>query len=180
MTYKLLFILLEGNDDERFFDKVFKPLFEKRSRIIKFWKYSQQQQKRTLNLIRSIESMNGDYIYVTDLNDAPCTTAKKEGIKSELGQRMKEDNIIVVIREIEGWYLAGLDESTSKKLGMSKNMVSTDRLTKEEFNQLVPKSISRIEFMQKILKNYGVEIAKGKNTSFGYFLNKWINDSIGV
>jgi len=38
----------------------------------------------------------------------------------------------------------------------------------------------RIEFMREILKNYDAEIAKERNRSFGYFLNKWITDNNGV
>ena len=40
--------------------------------------------------------------------------------------------------------------------------------------------MSRIEFMRKILENYDIDIGKEKNNSFGYFLNKWVNDGNGV
>lgn len=176
MTYKLLFILLEGNDDERFFEKVVKPLFQKRSCTIRFWKYSQQKHERIVNLIKSIKSMNGDYIYVRDFNNAPCITAKKEEIKSKFNQIITEDKIIVVVKEIESWYLAGLDERALKKVGIRKKIRTTANITKKEFNQLIPKNMPRIEFMRKILKNYDVEIAKVRNRSLGYFLNKWTNN----
>ncbi|MFQ6072426.1 MAG: hypothetical protein ACE5KT_06980 [Methanosarcinales archaeon] len=180
MTYKLLFILLEGNDDERFFEKVVKPLFQKRSCTIRFWKYSQQKHERIVNLIKSIKSMNGDYIYVRDFNNAPCITAKKEEIKSKFNQIITEDKIIVVVKEIESWYLAGLDERALKKVGIRKKIRTTANITKKEFNQLIPKNMPRIEFMHEILENYNVETAKRRNKSFKYFLNKWINDSNGV
>ena len=182
MANKRLFILLEGDDDERFFESVAEPLFKERYTMIKIYKYSQkpQKHKKTANFIKSIESMKADYIYVIDFNNAPCITAKKEEIMGELDYTVTGNKIIVVVKEIEGWYLAGLDEKTSKRLGIRKKIRTTDKITKEHFNQLIPKDMPRIEFMLKILENYEVGVAEGKNRSFGYFLNKWINDGKGV
>ena len=172
MSYKRLFILIEGNDDERFFENILKSLLQERYSAIKFWKYSQQKQVRIVNLVKSINSMKADYIFARDFNDSPCITAKKERITGEFKQ-ITEDKIIVVVKEIESWYLAGLDENTSKKVGIRKKIRTANRITKEEFNQLIPKNMPRIEFMRNILENYDVEIAKRRNRSFGYFLNKW-------
>ena len=116
--------------------------------------------------------MKADYIFARDFNDSPCITTKKEKITGEFKQ-ITEDKIIVVVKEIESWYLAGLNENTSKKVGIRKKIRTANRITKEEFNQLIPKNMSRIEFMRNILENYDVEIAKRRNRSFGYFLNKW-------
>jgi hypothetical protein len=172
MSYTLLFILLEGDDDERFFEKIVKSVLQKRYSAIKIWKYSQQKQERMVNLVKSINSMKADYIFARDFNDSPCITAKKESITGKFKQ-ITEDKIIVVVKEIESWYLAGLDENTSKKVGIRKKIRTEDRITKEDFNQLIPKNMPRIEFMRNILENYDVEIAKRRNRSFGYFLNKW-------
>jgi len=171
MTYKRLVILLEGNDDERFFKKIVKPFFQKRYSV-EFWKYSRLKDARIVNFVKSINAMKADYIFARDFNDAPCVTAKKEKITGKFNQ-VTEDKVIVVVKEIESWYLAGLDENASKKLGIRKKIGITDNITKEHFNQLIPKNMPRTDFMQEILKNYDVEIAKGKNSSFGYFLNKW-------
>jgi len=43
MPDKLLYILLEGDDDERFFKKIVKPLLQRRYSTIKCWKYSQKK-----------------------------------------------------------------------------------------------------------------------------------------
>ena len=82
MLYKLLFILLEGDDDERLFEKIVKPLLQERYSTTKFWKYSQQKQEKIVNFVKSINSMKADYICVRDFNDAPCITAKKEKINN--------------------------------------------------------------------------------------------------
>ena len=176
MDYMLLFILIEGDDDERFFERVVKPFFQKRYSAVKFWQYAKENKKRRANFIKSIASIKADYICVGDIDNVPCVTSKKEKITDGFGKKITADRIVVVIRSIESWYLAGLDENASKKLGIRKKIKTTDNLIKEHFNQLIPKKMPRSEFMQKILENYDVEMAKGNNRSFGYFLNKWMND----
>ena len=172
MSYKHLFILLEGNDDERFFEKIVKSLLQERYSTIKIWKYSQRKQEKIVALVNSINSMKADYIFARDFNDSPCITAEKEKITGKFKQ-IADDKIIVVVKEIESWYLAGLDENTSIKVGIRKKIRTANRITKEDFNRLIPKNMARIEFMRNILENYDVEIAKRRNRSFGYFLNKW-------
>jgi hypothetical protein len=176
MAYNLLFILIEGDDDERFFESVVKPFLQERYSAIRFWQYAEENEKRKVNFIKSINSMKADYICIGDIDDVPCITAKKEKITDDFSKKITVDRIAIVIKEIESWYLAGLDETVSKKLGIRKKIKTTDNITKEHFNQLIPKKMPRPEFMLKILENYDVEVADGKNRSFGYFLNKWMND----
>ncbi|MEA1868571.1 MAG: hypothetical protein U9N09_00165 [Euryarchaeota archaeon] len=154
MDYKLLFILIEGDDDERFFESVVEPFLQERYSVIKFWQYAEENGKRKVNFIKSINSMKADYICVGDIDDVPCITAKKEKITDDFGKKITTDKIVIVIREIEGWYLAGLDKKASKKIGIRKKIGTTDNITKEYFNQLIPKKMPRPEFMQKILGNY--------------------------
>ncbi len=176
MDYKLLFIFIEGNDDKRFFESVVAPSLQEKYSAIKFPKYAEKDKKRKVNFIKSINAMKADYICIGDIDDVPCITAKKEKITDGFDKRITVDRIAIVIKEIEGWYLAGLDEKTSKKLGIREKIKTTDKITKEHFNQLIPKGMPRSVFMRKILENYDVEVAEGKNESFGYFLNKWMND----
>lgn len=78
----------------------------------------------------------------------------------------------MVIKKIESWYLAGLDDSPCKQLGIP-SYTNTEDITKEQFNRLMSKKFdSRIDFMQEILKYFQVEIAKQKNKSFNYLLEK--------
>jgi hypothetical protein len=176
MDYKLLFILIEGDDDERFFESVVKPFIQERYSAIKFWQYAKENEMRKVNFIKSINSMKADYICVGDIDNVPCVTFKKEKITDGFGKKITADRIVIVIRAIESWYLAGLDEKAAKKLHIRKKIETTDNVIKKHFNQLIPKNMPRPVFMQKILENYDVEIAKGKNRSFGYFLTKWMND----
>lgn len=57
--------------------------------------HSQEKREYIENFIRSIKSMNfADYIFVVDINNAPCVTAKKQEIQSKL--KNIDDNRIAV------------------------------------------------------------------------------------
>jgi len=171
-AYKLLFIFVEGDDDERFFNKILYPKLQEKYDIVKIIKYATMKKEKVDNFIKSINAMGADYIYLTDINSSPCITAKKEEIQKK-HPNIDKDKIIVVIKEIESWYLAGLDNKVCRQLKI-KNFANTNNVTKEDFNSLIPKKFtSRIDFMSEILKNFSIEIAKQKNKSFRCFVEKY-------
>lgn len=170
MPYRQLRILVEGNDDERFFERI-RTILEKKYDFIQTWKYQQKTNKQVRNFLQSIKEMDSSYIFVKDINRAPCVTEKKQRIKRKYG-RIDISNLIIVIKEIEGWYLAGLDDESCKELGL-RLFSNTNDLTKEHFNNLIPNKFdSRIDFMVEVLKRFSLETAKQKNKSFSYFMSK--------
>ena len=179
MLGKTLYILVEGNDDIRFFEYVVKPLIQEKFSSIKIVPYQGRGPKKTNEFIRVINVMGAEYILVRDLNGAPCIPSKKAEIKSKC-KIIEEKKILIVDKKIEGWYLGGLNEITLKDLRIRKKINTTDKTDKEEFNHLIPKNLSSLQFKLKILRNYDVETAKTKNSSFRYFFNKWINDVSSV
>lgn len=171
MGYKRLFIWVEGEDDIRFFNKIIKPMFETNYDLVEVISYATLKEKKVGNFLKSIKAMNADYIYVTDINNTPCITAKKQKIQNKL-KNINEDRIAVVVKEIEGWYLAGLSNTEFKNLKI-RIPNTTNNITKEQFNDLIPKKFdSRIDFMIEILKYFSIKIAKQKNKSFKYFIEK--------
>lgn len=172
MTYKRLWVLLEGNDDERFFEGVIRPKLENVYDSVKSWQYAQKQIKKIKNFLQSIEAMDSDIFFVGDINNCPCVSAKKDEAIVSYGQGLNTSNIIVVIREIESWYLAGLTNKKCRELSL-RTIRKTDNITKEKFDALIPgKFDSRIDFMVEILKRFSVNAAKQKNKSFGYFMSR--------
>ncbi|RJS80423.1 MAG: hypothetical protein DRP84_12435 [Spirochaetes bacterium] len=172
MPYKLLFIWVEGDDDKRFFDKILLLKFQEKYDTVKVIKYAEMKRGKVDNFIKSIKAMGADYIYLTDINDSPCITAKKKEIQSKY-KNIDNDKMIVVVKEIEGWYLAGLDNKVCKQFKID-SFANTDNVTKEKFNALIPKKFtSRVDFISEILKNFSIEIAKQKNNSFQYFAKKY-------
>jgi len=171
VEYKRLWILVEGNDDERLVEKI-KYVFENKYEFVQIWKYAQQPHKKTQGFLKSINSMRSDYFFLRDINQSLCITARKEKVANTYGELIDLNKIIVVIKEVESWYLAGLDNNNCKELGLEA-FDRTDETTKEQFNSLIPNRFdSRIDFMQEILKRFCIKTAKEKNASFDYFMSK--------
>ena len=172
MAYRRLWVLIEGTDDEIFFEQVVKPEIEARYDFIGFWQYAQEPRKRTQDFLRSITSMNANYFLLADINDLPCLTAKKDWIQSRYGKAIHVTRAIIVVPEIESWYLAGLNEEACTELGIQTS-TDTDEMTKEKFNNLIPKTFdSRIDFMVEVLKRFSIKTAVRKNRSFDYFARR--------
>ena len=173
MGYKRLFIWVEGEDDVRFFNKIIKPLLEKKYSLVEVRSYARMAIKKMNGFLRSIKAMNAEYIYVTDINDAPCITAKKQQIQSQLKNITKE-RIVVVRKEIESWYLAGIGDAHSEKLKI-RSFRNTDSVSKEYFDNLLPRGFdSKIDFMLEILKYFSIKTARQKNKSFRYFIDNYV------
>lgn len=175
MGYKRLFIFVEGEDDARFFGKTIKPRMQKKYDLVQIINHCARSKREKINnFIRSIKAMNAAYIYIRDINNAPCVTAKKQEIQSKL-RNIDVNRIIVVIKEIESWYLAGLSEEKSRRLGIHIFKKTTDHISKEDFNGLIPKKFdSRIDFMVEVLKFFSIKTAKEKNKSFEYFAKNYL------
>lgn len=115
--------------------------------------------------------MSVDYLFFCDVNSAPCVTAKKQQLRQTY-QQIETDRVIVVYREVESWYLAGLDQTSCRSLRI-RHLPDTNNVTKEQFNQLMPKPVTaRAVFLQQILRHFSVEVAKQKNGSFRYLCQK--------
>jgi len=174
-VYKELFVFVEGDDDERFFDGIIKPILSEKYDSVVIRQWAQEGRSKIDNYLKSIksENWNAHYILVTDM-DTPCVTAKKDGIQRRF-KNVDRDRIMVVIKEIESWYLAVLDDDRSKKFGI-RSFRTTEDITKEQFNALIPKEFgSEIDFMQEIVKpsNFDTQTAKRKNRSLRYFVEKY-------
>ncbi len=111
--------------------------------------------------------MNADYIYLADINTAPCVSAKKEHIAAAY-PHIDQSRIFVVVKEIESWYLAGLDENKCRSLKV-RSFANTEQVGKEQFEALVPKKRSLVEFKIEVLRRFSIEVARQKNRSFDYF-----------
>jgi hypothetical protein len=175
MSPKQLFIFVEGTNDERFFERVVKPKLQQSYKVIFIHTYAERKDKykKINDFLQSIASLKAEYIFVTDIDNSPCITAKKEEIRNRI-RYIDANRILVVVKEIESWYFAGLDNIRSKKLKIRRIFENTNNLTKEQFKALIPKSFdSEIDFMIEILNLFSIEIAKNKNDSFKYFLEKF-------
>jgi hypothetical protein len=174
VAYKRQFIWVEGPDDQLFFDKVVKPLFVDRYDQVEIRTYADQSKTYLDRFLVSIKAMGADYFLVGDINSTPCITARKERLL-DIYKKVDENMLQIVIKEIESWYLAGLNEAALRQFGLPL-LNNTNQTTKEDFNRLIPKRFTaRIDFLQEILKLYSADAACRKNASFQYFIDKHIS-----
>ncbi len=166
-----IYLFVEGQDDKRFFEKIFAVKF---NRAVKIIEYAQKKEEKIESFIRSINKMGCDYIFFADLDNSRCITEKKEALTKKI-KCLDKGKIIVVIKEIESWYLAGLDDKSRKKLGIKIKQKKTDGITKEKFRKMVPKKYQRslINFKIEVLNLFSIETATSKNSSLKYFVEKY-------
>jgi len=169
---KRLFIFVEGEDDIRFFGRIIKPLFMSRYDAVEIIPYAGLKRQKVNNLLISITKMKSDYILAADIDQERSVRDKKQVLYGWFSN-ISGGNIVVVIREIESWYYAGLTGGDAALLGVPV-LASTDELTKEDFNALIPERFdSRIDLMFEILKSYSLETAVRQNQSFRFFIERY-------
>lgn len=172
MTSRRLFLFVEGNDDERFFAKVIVPLLEPWYRSVHIVKFACMKRSSVCRLVTGVRRMKDDCLVFADIDNEPGVKAKKH-ILTERFCVLESREIIVIIREIESWYLAGLDEAAERDLSLPHHS-STDDLSKEYFNSRIPRHfVSRIAFMLEILSRFSAPVACRKNKSFHYFVTRF-------
>lgn len=170
---QILYFLVEGPDDERFIERVVKPLLERHYSSVPIFRYARMAPSKVRTLIKSIHNQNDNYLLFGDLDDGPCVTSQKINLRNRF-EFLNDGRIVIVSREIESWYYAGLSGRSCKRIGIQK-LEKTDNLIKEQFNSLVSEKFSDIDnSMVEILNHFDLDEAKKKNTSFAYFLRKHI------
>ena len=169
---KRLYILVEGEDDVRFFGRILKPLFVSRYDSVEIIPYASIKRVKVNNFLISMVQMKNDYIFVADI-DTESSVRDKKQILYHWYSNVGGSNIVIVIIEIESWYYAGLTDAVLQKFGLPA-LPSTDEMTKEDFNALIPPSFdSRIDFMFEILKSFSFVTAARHNRSFQFFFERY-------
>ena len=174
MPPKSLLILIEGDTDKILFDKVIKPLLKRKYHPVSIRKYSELGKEGTNSIIKTFIKNGDDYIFITDIDKAKCISGKKQEMMREFSNIHDGHKIIVVKKEIESWYIAGLENNECKEFGFDPPS-NTDKLGKGVFKEMRAKSGFKNDkaFMQEILRNFDIETAKQGNTSFKYFVDKY-------
>ncbi len=169
---KRLFILVEGADDVRFFGRIIKPLFAPQYDSVEIVPYACTKREKVNRFLRSVSLMKSDYIFVADIDSEHSVRDKKQILYHRFSN-VDGSSIVVIIREIESWYYAGVTRTVTQELGIAE-IPSTDELTKEDFNARIPRRFdSRIDFMFEILKSFSLETAARKNQSFHFFVSHY-------
>ncbi len=174
MPYTRYFIWVEGDDDERFVKRVIKPILDRKYDYVEIISYASMALKKIKSYLESLRAMGARFVYLTDIDSEPCVTAKKGKLRVKRGC-IEEERIVVIIKEIESWYFAGLNLESMKEMKIPDPIGDMSYINKEEFHKMIPgRYDSRIDFMSEILKRYSIEMAKKGNSSFKYFMEKHV------
>ena len=77
MPYRQVWVLVEGADDERFFEHILEPLLRNRYDHAAKWPYASVPDRKIKAFIKSISAVNADYWLLGDINSSPCITSKR-------------------------------------------------------------------------------------------------------
>lgn len=163
------FLFVEGYYDEVFVKKISEKLQIKCE--IKIVKYAMTQDAKVSSYLQSIISQKIQFLFIADRDiDHYKTTVDRE---KELYRRypcLNSSNHILVIPEIEGWYIAGLNQKSVKKLKL-KNLPLPDECTKEKFIATLPSQQDGTPIRNDMLKLYDIHFAETRSSSFRKFVS---------
>ncbi len=167
-----LVVWVEGDRDIRFFEAV-KPRLATVFDQVLVKEYRQTKPALVNRLLHAMSHQGFEHIFVADMNSAPCVTSRKQKVKEHYSA-LKDHEIIVVSKEIESRYLAGLTADGAVALKV-KCPNSTDSLTKEDLDRLKPSRFdSGIDFLLESLKCFDATTARKRNKSFEYFHRRYL------
>jgi len=174
MTFRRLFLFVEGDDDERFFRSVLLPTFQSTYQDIQFVQFTRLKKEKVRGFLQSIAGMRADYIFVHDLDQLPCATAARDKLLKVFPQ-VSGDRVQIVKAEIESWYCAGLPEGHPWESLASQPHLDTSTVTKEAFEAAALRiGAPRVATMLEILESFDREAAERRNESFRRFVRKFI------
>ena len=160
-------LFVEGNDDERFFKRVlhskFKKKYQTEVHIIRY----QEIKKGAIE--GYIKSFDYNCFFFRDNDHGDCKKFCEKLLKDY--DKLSKEKIIVIIEEIESWYLAGINKEVAKQYKIKLD-TTTDNLTKEHFKDIIKKSLFGYDItdaMSEILIKFNFEQAKKRNSSFNSF-----------
>lgn len=160
----MIHIFVEGPDDERFFSKIYGVCFES----FKIIQYAGWPPAKINSFIHSIDCMpNSDYIFLGDADGK--TIEEKKVLLLDRYSNLTSDKLFIVQYEIESWYYAGASPAVCQKLKLKQYIYNTDNVTKEEFNNKLPKRTDRKFVMAELLELYKLSVAVNRNASLLLF-----------
>ncbi len=172
MPYRRFFLFVEGDDDARFFARIFIPRLRPVYQDVSTVQYAKLKRTKIDAFLASVGSMGADYLFVGDLDRLPCAAAKKDHLR-RAHARLDPARILVVKMEIESWYCAGLGEEHPRfgALDLAR-CPETSVITKERFGAAMAQRTTRLEAMIELLEAFDLATAVRRNESFRYFARK--------
>jgi hypothetical protein len=164
------FIFIEGYYDELFFKKILNIL--KIDEKVELFQYSQKSDIKVNNYLSSLRSQSIQFLFVADDDGQNYSSTISRICKlKQRYPKLSEDEIVLVVPEIEGWYMAGLTTKNAKQIKL-KDLPNPNECTKELFISKLPGRADGTSIRTMIMDNYNVELAKKNSPSFKNFIEK--------
>lgn len=171
--------LVEGPDDKRFVETVFKPRIDGKPDVVK---YAQKSTADVNNLVSAFAGVCDDHYYVTDLDRG---NEERGGCRScderEVYEKRRYDilnpfDVLVAVDAVEGWLLAGVSDAVATE-GQVPVPSTTDHVGKPEFTEAFEQSTfgDKETFVDRIFGDYDYDLARERNDSFRY-----VADAVGL
>jgi hypothetical protein len=170
-----LFLLVEGDDDDRFCGSVITPERVPAYSDVSTWQWS--PRKTTVTDERFIDGVvaNGDdYFLLADLDDLDYAESRREAICQRFSS-CDRTHVIVVERAIEAWYVAGLDLAVQTALKIDRGRIPnrTDDFRKADLRGVMPSRYKATNaFLRDVLRRFSIAEARGRNRSFDDFARR--------
>lgn len=170
----ILFTYVEGYYDRIFVENVLSDFFnEKHQMTLIPIEYSRKSKSGINKDIKSKSKYN--YLLFADLDKSkyPCITSKKDKL-NEVFSYLDMSKCFIVKEEIESWFLAGIDNNLDEFKAFDIP-ASTDSITKEKFDEILESNgvLDKSAFLIDVSKNFDIELATRRNSSFNYFIEKF-------
>lgn len=181
MAYRQLFLLVEGENDARFFEYVLIPLLNRDYQQVKPVQVRAWRKEKLKSFLRSVQAMGADYLLVRDLDFHPCVTAARDTFIRH-HPFVDPARIQIVKVEIESWYCAGIP-ANDPEFGTLKiaTCSETDGVNKESFDTAIgQQGRFRNPILLALLERFDLETAARRNGSFRYFLRKYLKHGVGA
>lgn len=81
--------------------------------------YSGLKPEQRKNWLRTLNGMGYEVIILTDKENSPCITACKRRVRKDFGGIAVEQYVVVVVSEIESWYIAGATNDFAREYGIT-------------------------------------------------------------
>ena len=159
---------------EGYYDEVFVKTISEHLQIkcaITIVKYSSMPDAKVVNYLKSLISQKIQFLLIANRDKDQYNSINDR--ENELIRRYKHvnsGNYVLANPEIEGWYIAGLNKKSVKKLKL-KNPPLPDDCTKEKFIATIPSQQDGTHIRNEMLELYDINFAQNNSSSFREFVS---------
>lgn len=164
-----IYILIESDTDDEFYEAILEPiLYEKYAQVISY-KYIERKKTDVVKYLNVIRKQKADYFVLGDKDEDTKADAIKRIFK-RMDNKIIKNRIRLIIKEMECWILAGLNNEMYVRYDIQLNINNTEIYCKEEICDEFKKHLNPSQFITAILNTFNLSNARLRNKSFDTFI----------